>query len=68
MLPEYGAPTSADKLKERLVNIGMGGLIVRLKVLSAVETPLLALTVNEADPFANGVPEMVFPDKERPSA
>jgi hypothetical protein len=50
------------------VKTGVGGLIVRLKVLSAVEAPLLALTTKDAVPAAVGVPERTpFDARERPS-
>jgi hypothetical protein len=67
MLPENNDPIIAVGLTVMPVKIGTGGLMAIVKVLSAVELLLLALTTKVAVPSLSGVPEITpFEARERP--
>jgi hypothetical protein len=69
MLPENNDPIIAVGLMVVLVKTGTGGVTEIVKVLSAVEPLLLALTSKVAVPSVVGVPEITPPEeRESPPA
>jgi hypothetical protein len=69
MLPENNDSIIAVGLIVMLIKTGTGGLTAIVKVLSAVEPLLLALTSKVAVPSVVGVPEITpFDARDRPSS
>jgi hypothetical protein len=59
-------PTLAELFTEPSAKEGRAGFTVNVKVLSAIEPLLSALIVKEAVPTVLGVPEITFPEADRP--